>query len=331
MLFVLMIGLPAVAVAVVVALLVMRQVRGPRSELPPEFMARQDALRRRLVEIIARVPLRPPLSSGEVPDHPRAASIEAKLLAGNTAAALMEAEALLAAAPDDGRVRVLLARVLIHCNQLPAASYELTRARWLGAGGPMLDYLEGRAKHLQLQKRTSPAHRARAWAAELITPFELFILQLEKQRRRSRKDVSAWIASASKAAGAGITTISNTRNADSSTDVSIDHNDIVALVAEHFSAYYDCLEKFVAAVETVPGFSDALYHTARLALKAGFTDEGTALMTKIAPLMDASPEKSAYTRDLSQLRGRGADFMSSRAAPVPGPDAEPSARRDMLN
>jgi hypothetical protein len=271
-------------------------------------------LRQRLADIILRVPSAPRLSSGEVPDHPQAASIEAKLLSGNPQAALAEAEDLLARTPHDSRVRVLLARVLIHSNELRAASYELARARGLGASGPMLDYLEGRARHLQLHSRTSPGDRAKAWAAEVITPFELFILQLRRQRSDK----------------AGAITVAP-RDAEGARP--IQPHEITTLLAEHFSAYYDCLEKLVAAVESEPGFSDALYHTARLALKAGFTDEGLALMRKIAPLMDGSPERSSYARDLRQLGGHAPELASVQIAHLPADFA--SARRDsrpkMLN
>jgi hypothetical protein len=316
-----LIGLLALGAAAIIIALVLRS-RRRSDDLPPRVTARQHALRQRLAEVIVRVPTTPRLSSGEVPDHPQAASIEAKLLAGNPQAALSEAEDLLTRSPHDARVRVLLARVLIHCNELRAASYELTRARGLGGSGPMLDYLEGRAHHLQLHSRTSPGDRAQAWAAEVITPFELFILQL--RQRRSRK--AALAVAAARATGAG-----NARP--------IEPHELDALLSDHFSAYYDCLEKLMTAVESEPGFSDALYHTARLALKAGFTDEGLALMRKIAPLMDASPERSSYARDLRRLRGQMPELVSTqsvKAAPAAHPPvAVPRAARDsspkMLN
>jgi hypothetical protein len=316
-----LIGLIALGAAASLIALALRRRRS-RAELPAKVTARQHVLRRRLAEIIVRVPKTPRLSSGEVPDHPRAASIEAKLLSGNPQAALAEAEDLLARSPHDSRVRVLLARVLIHCNELRAASYELTRARGLGGSGPMLDYLEGRAHHLQLHSRTSPGDRAQAWAAEIITPFELFILQLRQQRSRK----AALAVAAARSTGA--------RGARP-----IEPHELDALLSDHFSAYYDCLEKLVTAVESEPGFSDALYHTARLALKAGFTDEGLALMRKIAPLMDASPERSSYARDLRRLRGEMPELVSAPTAqtgqtahlPAVGPGASRDSSPKMLN
>jgi hypothetical protein len=295
----LLLGLFALGAAAIIIALALRRRRRSRADLPPRVTARQRVLRQRLAEIILRVPTTPRLSSGEVPDHPRAASIEAKLLSGNPQAALSEAEDLLARSPQDVRVRVLLARVLIHCNELRAASYELTRARGLGGSGPMLDYLEGRAHHLQLHSRTSPGDRAQAWAAEIITPFELFILQLRQQRSR-KAAIAVATARSTSARGAR----------------PIEPHELETLLIDHFSAYYDCLEKLVTAVESEPGFSDALYHTARLALKAGFTDEGLALMRKIAPLMDASPERSSYARDLRRLRGEMPEVVSAPTAPT---------------
>jgi hypothetical protein len=73
-------------------------------------------------------------------------------------------------------------------------------------------------------------------------------------------------------------------------------------VTSHFSSYYDSLEKMCRAVEAEPGFAEALYHTARLAVKVGFVDLGRRLFEAIEPLMEATPELFYYERDLAQLR-----------------------------
>ncbi|MEM9492778.1 MAG: hypothetical protein AAGC55_26760, partial [Myxococcota bacterium] len=132
----------------------------------------------------------------------------------------------------------------------------------------------------------------------LITPFEMFILQLERQRQRSQEAAALWLASL----GDGKRTL--------------DHDEISALVIEHFSAYYDSLDKLIRACEHEPGFTEAVYHTARLALKAGFIRQGIELMDRLEPLMESCPEKRYYDRDLAELRDEEAPDALANLPPV---------------
>ena len=292
-----------------------RRARNSQIEVPPELEARRSILSQRLQEILTRIPKFSPLTSSEVPDHPRAATIEARLLSGFTRGALAEAEELLLHEPSDPRVHVLLARVLVHCEELGAARRELLRARRLGASGAMPDYLEARLQHLQMQEHTQFSkghHKYTSSSADLITPFELFMLELDRQHKRPKKAFAAWLEA-------------TTSDPDKQ---SANHNEVVALLTQHFTAYYDCLDKLVSAVQCEPAFTDALYHLARMAFKVGLVTEGKQLMEKIEPLMFASPEKLDYERDLSHLRtDRTANLMSSLVSPATGR----SSRTELLD
>lgn len=309
----------ALVIAAAVFLMLRTRARAPkipRVDVPPELESRRLILSQRLKEILKRIPKSSPLSSSEVPDHPRAAFIEARLLSGFARGALSEAEELLLHEPTDPRVHVLLARVLVHCDELGAARRELARARRLGAMGAMPDYLEARLQHLQLQEHTQFSkgdHKYTSSPADLITPFELFMLELNRQHKRPRKAFAEWLEA---------TTSDPSKQ-------SANHNEVVALLTQHFSAYYDCLDKLISAVQSEPAFTDALYHLARMALKVGLVAEGQALMEKIEPLMFSSPEKPDYERDLSHLRtDKTALLMSSLVSPSTGRRA---SRPEMLD
>lgn len=265
----------------IVAAVVRQGRRTSRASLPPEVLARRRALRERLQGIIARVPRKRSLYSPEIPNHPQALAIEAKLLSGNMDEAWDLAESLLLESSWDARAHLLLARVSILRGELQAASHEIARARLLGARGAMLDYLEGRARYLHLQHRLGSGHEH---AETLLTPLDTLILQFQRSGKPR-----AELAPTDHAA----------------TPLGLDKADVIALVSDHFSAYYTCLDKLASAVEREPAFSDALYHTARMALQVGFLDEGLALMIEIAPLMESSPERHFYERDMAHLYREG--------------------------
>jgi len=69
----------------------------------------------------------------------------------------------------------------------------------------------------------------------------------------------------------------------------------------------------LSAATEVPGFADALYHTARMALKVGFAERGRKLFEAVEPLMESSPDRREYRRDLAQIRGD----ESSAISPLP--------------
>ena len=308
------IGIVVLVVSVVVVWVTIRYMRTQRLELPAELVARRKALSERLDLIISQVPDKPRLQGDEVPDHPKAAVIEAKILSEDIRGALIEAEDLLSDSADDPRVHVLLARVLLHMDEIGAAWQEIKRARTLEASGPMIDYLEGRAEHLRVLRRINPNNMEvqSSPVPSLITPFEMFILQLERQRQRSQDAAAIWLASM----GDGTRTL--------------DHEEITALIVDHYGSYYDSLDKLMAAAEQVPGFTEALYHTARLSLKVGFIRPGMELMNAIEPLMDNSPEKRFYHRDLAELRDEETPAALSNLPPI-APTAKRSKSLKVLN
>jgi len=309
----------ALAVAVLVAVVAIAvatalHMRTPKSSLPAELLARRESLRRRLEAILAAVPSsvpasppasppasraqprhwrggppNPPVDRQAVPAHPRAAAVEAKLLAKNPRSALAEAERAITDDPQNAFAHLLLARALVHCDELEAAAGEVVRSRELGADGAMLDYLEGRVEHLLVLRKTNATapEVQQSPIPSLVTPFELLVLQLEKQRRVSDKAAAVWLASLG--------------------DQSLDHDEIVELVVAHFSSYFGSLEKLCAAVEAEPGFAEALYHLARLTIKVGFVELGHKLFDAIEPLMDQNPERFYFDRDLAQLRDEDED------------------------
>ncbi len=294
------IGVFVLVVTVAIVWITVRYMRTERVELPAELVARRKALSERLDLVISGVPDKPRLQGDEVPDHPKAAVIEAKILSDDLRGALIEAEDLLSDSADDPRVHVLLARVLLHMDETGAAWQEIKRARALQASGPMIDYLEGRAEHLRVLRRINPNNMEVQGSPvpSLITPFEMFILQLERQRQRSQDAAAIWLASL----GDGTRTL--------------DHEEITALIVEHYASYYESMDKLLNAAEQAPGFTEALYHIARLALKVGFIRQGMDLMNAIEPLMESSPEKRFYHRDLAELRDEETPAALSNLPPV---------------
>ncbi len=305
------IGAAVMLLAIACAVGTTLYLRVPRSSWPKALLDRRDELRMRLAGVVERVPARPSLLSNG-PSHPAAARVEAKLLARDPRGALRAAEELLPADPNDPRVHVLLARALLFCDELDAAADELARARAYGATGAMCDYLEGRVGHSLVVRQTNRqnAEVMQSPVPSMITPFEMFVLQLERQRRSSDKAAAVWLA------GIGNDTLG--------------HDDILTLVTEHFGSYYDALERTLSAAEAEPGFADALYHTARLALKVGFLDEGRTLMDRIEPLMADSLEERYYRRDIGTLRDETVSAQVS-SLPTIADGARRSSKLRVLN
>jgi hypothetical protein len=278
------IGIAVLVIVVAIAVATSLYMRTAPSSLPEALMERKLRVRERVEAIFASIPSSAPINGQGLPSHPRATAVEARLLAKNPRSALAEAERAIADDPQNANATILLARALVHCDELEAAASQVVRARDLGGDGPMLDYLEGRVEHLLVLRKTNASAREvqDSPIPSLVTPFELLVLQLEKQRRVSDKAAAVWLAS-----------LGNT---------SLDHDQIVELVVAHFDSYFSSLEKLCDAVEAAPGFAEALYHLARLTIKVGFIELGRKLFDAIEPLMDENPERFYYDRDISQLR-----------------------------
>jgi hypothetical protein len=295
------IAIAVLTAAIGIAVLTTLYLRRDRVQLPEELAERRRQLRRELQELIAGLPETPALLSAHLPEHPRTAAVEAKLIGSNPRGALAEAEAVLAESPGDARAHLLLARALIYSDELDAAEQQLGRARDLGDDSPMLWFLGARSRHLR-QLRELHADNAEIQSSPLpsmVSPLEVLILSLERQRRLGDAGSGVWIP------GKG----------------QISDEQIAKMVTVHLTRYYDALEELLRAARAIPGFAGALYHCARMALKVGFVDEGRRLFDAIEPLMTGSPEKPFYERDLAQLREEKSSLVS------PLPKLEGTARR----
>jgi tetratricopeptide (TPR) repeat protein len=175
---------------------------------------------------------------------------------------LADAEARVAASPDDGRARALLAHALLERGDVEAAAAEAARAAELGGGGAPALVVEGRA---------AAAAAARAAGVDplapgpLLAPGELAILQRERARRQAGESTPA-------------------------------------PVAAHLRRYHHALDRLLAALELEPDRLDALHEAGRLAIKVGLIDEGRALLERLEPLAAGTPAEAGLRRDLAQLR-----------------------------
>jgi hypothetical protein len=275
------IGVFVVAAAVAIAVATTRYLRQPRSEWPAALVARRERLRDRVRA----------MAVGDAPWRLPALSVA-------------DAEAAMAAHPDAPDRHVDLAVALLDADELDGAADALARARSLGATGPAVDYVAARVRLTAILRQTNAtnAEVLQSPIPSLITPFEMFVLQLERQRQQSDRAASVWLA------GMGNETLG--------------HDRILAVVTEHFGSYYDVLDGLVRAAEAQPGFGEALYHAARVALKVGFIAEGRALLDRIEPLLAGTGARQYYDRDMAQLRD---DTVAAQVSDMPAIGA--SARR----
>lgn len=63
----------------------------------------------------------------------------------------------------------------------------------------------------------------------------------------------------------------------------------------------EALDMLLGVVERDPRFGDAAFHAALLAIRIGLEPEGKALLAQLQPLMEASPERESYLREMSRL------------------------------
>jgi|GEM_PF-5791575 len=277
-----------------------RAMRTRRSSLPPALVERRARLREALHGLLAALET-PSVTGSELPEHAASADVEARLLSGDRAGAVAAAERAVAEDPRDAGAALLLARALVGSGELDAAAQVVDRADSLGAQGPMFDYLVSRVA-CGLIERAQGETPADGALPPLVTPFEMLVLQLERQRRLSDRAAAVWLATAT---------------GDNET---LGHEQIRELVVHHFESYYGALGGFIDAARGAPAFADALYHAARMALKVGFIDDGRALLEAIEPLMVTSSERQYYHRDLAALRDEP-DLLTARPLPAVAPTA----------
>jgi hypothetical protein len=271
----------------------LRRRRGGSVVIPEDLAARALAAARSLA---AAAPWQP----SSAPDAPpAAAAIEAALIAGDPPRALEAAESARAAAPDAPAARVWLAWALCANGQPTGALDQLRREPALGdAAGPLARYVAARAEHLRFE------HGAGATGAvpPLVTTADLAIVTLA-----SGRGSATWLTGA--------------------TDVSLSADQVRAAIAEHREITARCLAGALDALDAAPGFTDAAYLAARLAVKAGLVPAARALFDAIAPRIAGRPDADAFERDRRDLEDPAGAVAAAKSPPPPPPATTGKAKR----
>jgi hypothetical protein len=226
-----------------------------------------------------------PAAAGDAPAA--AAAIEAALIAGEPRRALAIAEAALASSPalePDAPVRIWLAWALCANAQPRAALDQLARA-----GAPcsaLATYVAARAAHLHFEH----GHGAAGAMPPLITIGDLAVVTLGRGRGGP-----AWLTGPA--------------------DVQLSAAQVIAAISEHREATARCLAGALAALDQAPGFADAAYLAARLAVKAGLLGQARALFEALAPRMVGRPDADAFERDRKDLADPTGAVAAARQQP----------------
>jgi len=217
-----------------------------------------------------------------------AAAIEAALISREPRRALETAEAALASSADpdrDAPARIWLAWALCASAQPRAALDQLAKA---GASDhPLAVYLAARAAHLHFEH----GHGAIGAVPPLITTGDLAVVTLGRGRGSA-----AWLAGA--------------------TDVQLSAAQVQAAIAEHREVTARCLSGALDALDLTPGFADAGYLAARLAVKAGLLGHARALFEALAPRMIGRPDADAFERDRKDLADPARAVAAAREKPL---------------
>jgi hypothetical protein len=262
-----------------------------------------------------------PWQPSSAPDTPAAAAaIEAALIAGDPRRALEAAESALAAAPADRAARVWLAWALCANGQPTAALDQLrqlqpppsddrtgpdepaaagsTGSSSAAVAGPLAAYVAARAAHLRFE------HGAGATGAipPLVTTADLAIVTLA-----SGRGAATWLTGA--------------------TDVQLSADQVRAAVAEHRELTARGLAGALDALEAAPGFTDAAYLVARLAVKAGLLPAARALFDAIAPRIAGRPDADAFVRDRRDLEDPAGAVAAARSPPAPTSETAKRSKR----
>lgn len=232
-----------------------------------------------------------PASATDAPES--AAAIEAALIAREPRRALELAELALASPSAPGRV--WLAWALCASGQPIAALDQLQQAGKLEGDGAraLARYVAARAEHLKFEHGVGSVEAV----PPLVTAADVAVVTLGRGRGGA-----AWLT------GGG--------------DAQLSALEVKAAVGEHREITSRCLEGALAALALQPGFADAAYLVARLAVKAGFVDEATALFDAIASRMVGRPELEAFERDRRDLLDPSTAVANARIKA-----AAPSAKR----
>ena len=222
-----------------------------------------------------------------------AAAIEAAMINRALPRALELAEAALAATPAPApAARIWLAWALCANGQPRAALDQLAKA---DGDGALAAYVTARATHLRFEH----GHGAQGATPPLVTTGDLAVVTLGRGRGGA-----AWLTG--------------------SIETQLSAAEVRAALAEHREVTARCLAGALDALDRAPGFADAAYLAARLAVKAGLVDQATALFARLAPRMVGRPEADAFERDRRDLADPTAAVAAAKQRP---PDRGQRSRR----
>jgi hypothetical protein len=213
-----------------------------------------------------------------------AAAVEASLIANDPERALELAEAAFAVSSNAKR---WLAWALVAKGQPAAALAQLD------GDDPFADYLRARAEHLAFEH----AAGAREAVPPLVTTADIAVLTLA-----SGRGAATWLQGA--------------------TEMQLSSAQARAAIGEHRDVTARCLARGLDALERLPGFTDAAYLVARLAVKAGLLVQARGLFDALATRMDGRPDRDAFERDRRDLADPAAAVAAAKARPV-----APTAKR----
>jgi len=213
-----------------------------------------------------------------------AAAIEAALIANDRRRALEAAESALAASPDNPAANIWLAWALCANGQPTAALAQLPAS----PTSPLATYLRARAEHLQFEH----AAGATEPVPSLITTADLAVVTLA-----SGRGAATWLKGTS--------------------EVQLSSAQARAAIAEHRALTARCLARALDALAAAPGFADAAYLVARLAVKAGLLAPARALFDALAPRMQGRPDADAFERDRKDLADPATAVAAAKTQPLP--------------
>ena len=286
-----------------------RARREVRLVVPTDLAARIEAATRRFADAA-------PWQPASAADAPAAAAaIEAALIANDRARALELAEGALAAsdgaaAPDADAVapstagaaapstagpsptRIWLAWALVANGQPTAALAQLSPSPSPPSASSSLValrlYLHARAEHLQFEHIAGATDPVPA----LVTTADLAVVTLA-----SGRGAATWLKG--------------------TTDVELSAAQAKAAIAEHRDVTARCLARALDALEAAPGFADAAYLVARLAVKAGLLAQARALFDVLASRMIGRPDADTFARDRKDLADPASAVAAAKLPPLP--------------
>ena len=279
-------AIAVVAAAILLAIVAaIGDARAKRSEGPANAVIAQtrDADRAELRQLDVRVravakrftdaTITTPVDESDDAHRTAAAAIDAALCASDLDGALAIAESALSAAKADAGAQVQLAYVLIASGEPRAAAEAIERARAIGATGPMIDFVVGRAQHLAYEQ----AAGATGPVPPLVTAVDLLALTLGRGENKP-----TWLHSPS-------------------SDHALTDEQIRELLTQHATTSRAVLESLLEVCEARPGLVDAVYFLARVAIKCGLVAQGRELLEAAAPRMIGRPDHGTCIRDLVAL------------------------------